>query len=157
VGGADGEDIPEVDGDDVGGEEIELVGGIDDVARADGADIRVVAFVDGALDLNAAKEAVMVCRDSSTRACARARSRFGRGEKQIPRAFSPLRGCERLGMTNCVVAERGATPPLFHYTAALPLRRRSSTTPPLFHYTAALPLRRSVGSAQFAALKRRPT
>jgi hypothetical protein len=26
--------------------------------------------------------------------------RFRAREKQIPRAFSPLRGCERLGMTN---------------------------------------------------------
>jgi hypothetical protein len=43
-----------------GGEEVELVGAVDDVAGADGADIRVAALVDGALYLNAAEEAVVV-------------------------------------------------------------------------------------------------
>jgi hypothetical protein len=38
VGGADGEDVPGVGGDDIGGEEVELVGAVDDVAGADGAD-----------------------------------------------------------------------------------------------------------------------
>ena len=55
VGGLDGEDVPGVGGDYVGGEEIQLVGGVDYVAGADGADVGVVAFVDGALDLHAAK------------------------------------------------------------------------------------------------------
>ena len=32
VGSEDGEDVPDVDGDDVGGEEIELVGSVDNVA-----------------------------------------------------------------------------------------------------------------------------
>ena len=61
VGGADGEDVPGVGGDDEGGEEVELVGAVDDVAGANGADpfgryrsLRagpgVVALVDGAFD-----------------------------------------------------------------------------------------------------------
>jgi hypothetical protein len=63
VGGEDGKDVPGVGGDDEGGEEVELVGSVDDVAGADGADIRVVAFVESALDLHAAEEAVVVCGD----------------------------------------------------------------------------------------------
>ncbi len=60
VGGADGEDVPGVGGDDEGGEEVELVGAVDDVAGADGADVGVVALIDGAFDLHAAEEAVVV-------------------------------------------------------------------------------------------------
>jgi hypothetical protein len=63
VGGADGEDIPGVGGDDVGGEEVELVGGVDDVAGADGADVGPAALIDGAFDLDAAEEAVVVGGD----------------------------------------------------------------------------------------------
>ena len=63
VGGADGEDVPGVGGDDEGGEEVELVGAVDDVAGADGADVGVVALVEGAFDLDAAKEAVVVGGD----------------------------------------------------------------------------------------------
>ncbi|MGA7503546.1 MAG: hypothetical protein WBW57_05405, partial [Candidatus Sulfotelmatobacter sp.] len=60
VGGADGEDIPEVGGDYVGGEEIQLVWRVDDVAGADGADVGVAALVEGAFDLDAAEEALVV-------------------------------------------------------------------------------------------------
>ena len=63
VGGADGEDVPGVGGDDEGGEEVELVGAVDDVAGADGANVGVVALIDGAFDLDAAKEAVVVGGD----------------------------------------------------------------------------------------------
>jgi hypothetical protein len=50
VGGADGEDVPGVGGDYQGGEEVQLVGGVDDVAGADGAGVGVAALVDGAFD-----------------------------------------------------------------------------------------------------------
>lgn len=63
VGGADGEDVPGVGGDDIGGEEVELVGAVDDVTGADGADVGVVPLVEGAFDLHAAKEAVVVGGD----------------------------------------------------------------------------------------------
>ncbi|MGC2822411.1 MAG: hypothetical protein WA198_22150 [Candidatus Sulfotelmatobacter sp.] len=63
IGGEDGEDIPGVGGDDEGGEEVELVGAVDDVAGADGADVGVVPLVEGAFDLHAAKEAVVVGGD----------------------------------------------------------------------------------------------
>jgi len=52
-GGVDGEDVPGVGGDDVGGDEIELVGLVGDVAGADGADIGMLALVLGAFDLDA--------------------------------------------------------------------------------------------------------
>jgi hypothetical protein len=63
VGGADGEDVPGVGGDDEGGEEVELVGAVDDVAGADGTDVGVAALVDSALHLNTAEEAVVVGGD----------------------------------------------------------------------------------------------
>ena len=63
VGGADGEDVPGVGGDDEGGEEVELVGAVDDVAGADRADVGVGALVDGALDLHAAEEALVIGDD----------------------------------------------------------------------------------------------
>ena len=63
IGGADGEDVPGVGGDDEGGEEVELVGAADDVAGADGADVGVGALVDGALDLHAAEEALIIGDD----------------------------------------------------------------------------------------------
>ena len=37
-----------------------MVGGVKDVAGADGADVGVVALVDGALDLDAAEESLVV-------------------------------------------------------------------------------------------------
>ena len=63
VGGGDGEDVPGVGGDDEGGEEVELLGAVDDVAGADGADVGVVPLVEGAFDLHAAEEAVVVGGD----------------------------------------------------------------------------------------------
>src|SRR5579863_4019886 len=60
VGGLDGEDVPGVGGDYVGGEEVQLVGGVEDVAGADGADIGVAALVDGALDLDAEEVALVI-------------------------------------------------------------------------------------------------
>ncbi len=63
IGGADGEDVPGVGGNDEGGEEVELVGAVDDVAGADGADVGVVALVEGAFDLDAAKEATVISGD----------------------------------------------------------------------------------------------
>lgn|SRR5580700_10050699 len=63
VGGADGEDVPGIDGDYQGGEEVELVGAVDHVAGADGACIRVAALVDGAFHLNSKEMAVMVRSD----------------------------------------------------------------------------------------------
>jgi hypothetical protein len=59
VGGEDGEDVPGVGGDDVGGEEVELVGTVEDVARTDGADVGVVALVDGAFHLDTAEESLV--------------------------------------------------------------------------------------------------
>jgi hypothetical protein len=50
-------------GDDEGGEEVELVGAVDDVAGADGADVGVVALVEGAFDLDAAEEAFVIGGD----------------------------------------------------------------------------------------------
>jgi hypothetical protein len=63
IGGADGEDVPGVGGDDEGGEEVELVGAVDDVAGADGADVGIAAFIGGAFDLDAAEEALVVGGD----------------------------------------------------------------------------------------------
>jgi hypothetical protein len=53
VGGLDGEDVPGVDGDYVGGDEVDLVGAVGDVVGADGADVGVVSFAGGALHLDA--------------------------------------------------------------------------------------------------------
>ena len=63
VGGEDGEDVPGVDGDDQCGEEVELVGAVEDVAGANGADVGVVALVEGAFDLDTAEESVVVGGD----------------------------------------------------------------------------------------------
>ncbi len=64
VGGKDGEDVPGVGGDDEGGEEVELVGAVEDVAGTDGADVGVVALIEGAFDLHAEEEAVVVGGDA---------------------------------------------------------------------------------------------
>jgi len=63
--GADGEDVPgvggdDVGGDDVGGDEVELRGAVGDVGGADGADVGVLAFADGAFDLDAAEASAVV-------------------------------------------------------------------------------------------------
>ena len=51
----DGEDIPGFGWDDIGGDEVELVGLVGDVARADGADVGMLALVLRAFHLNAEK------------------------------------------------------------------------------------------------------
>jgi hypothetical protein len=57
LAGADGEDVPEVEGDDVGDEEIDVLGGIDGAAFADGVGgagfVGVGAERIGGLDLDA--------------------------------------------------------------------------------------------------------
>jgi len=63
VGGFDGDDVPGVGGDDVGGDEVDFFGGVGDVVGADGADVGVVAFADGGLDLDAAEQSAVVGGD----------------------------------------------------------------------------------------------
>ena len=53
VCGFQGEDIPGVGGDYQGGDEVQLVGAVGDVAGADGADVGVLALAQGAFDLDA--------------------------------------------------------------------------------------------------------
>ncbi|MGA9511197.1 MAG: hypothetical protein WBV55_21430, partial [Candidatus Sulfotelmatobacter sp.] len=48
---------------DVGGEEVELFGAVDDVAGANGANVGVTALVDGAFDLDTAEESLVVGGD----------------------------------------------------------------------------------------------
>ena len=59
-GGLEGEDVPGVGGDDEGGDEIELVGLVGDMAGTDGADVGMLALVPGALDLDAEEVSVVV-------------------------------------------------------------------------------------------------
>jgi hypothetical protein len=68
VGGFEGEDVPSVGGDDPstslrtgsGGDEVDLVGAVGDVVGGESADVGVVAFADGAFDLDAAEAAAVV-------------------------------------------------------------------------------------------------
>jgi len=53
VGGGEGEDVEDVGGDDVGGEEIDLVGSVEVVVGGEAACVGVVAFVESAFDLHA--------------------------------------------------------------------------------------------------------
>jgi len=53
VGGLDGEDVPGVGGDYVGGDEVDLVGAVGNVVGADGTDVGVVTLAGGAFDLDA--------------------------------------------------------------------------------------------------------
>jgi hypothetical protein len=53
VGGGEGEDVEDVGGDDVGGEEVDLVGSVEVVVGGEAAGVGVVAFVEGAFDLDA--------------------------------------------------------------------------------------------------------
>jgi hypothetical protein len=53
VGGGEGEDVEDVGGDDVGGEEVDLVGSVEVVVGGEAARVGVVAFVEGAFDLHA--------------------------------------------------------------------------------------------------------
>ena len=60
VGGGDGEDVPGVGGDYAGGDEVDLVGRVGGVLGADGADVGVVAFAEGAFYLDAEEVAEVV-------------------------------------------------------------------------------------------------
>ncbi len=60
VGGGEGEDVEDVGWDDVGGEEVDLVGGVGDAVVVEVAFVGVAAVVDGALDLDAEEAAVVV-------------------------------------------------------------------------------------------------
>ena len=53
VGGVGGDDVPDVEGDDVGGDEIELVAAVGDSVGGDVAFVGVAALVFGGLDLDA--------------------------------------------------------------------------------------------------------
>jgi hypothetical protein len=59
VGGFDGEDVPGVGGDDVGGEEVDLVGAIGDSVGVEVAFVGVAAVEDGAFYLDADEEAAV--------------------------------------------------------------------------------------------------
>jgi len=60
VGGGEGEDVEDVGGDDVGGEEIDLGGGVGGAVVVEVAFIRVAALEDGAFDLDAEEVAPSV-------------------------------------------------------------------------------------------------
>jgi hypothetical protein len=55
----DGEDVPGVGGDDVGGDKVDLVGGVWALAVADGADVGVQALFAGAFYLHAGEVSVV--------------------------------------------------------------------------------------------------
>ncbi len=58
--GLDGEDVPGVGGDYVGGDEVDLVGAVGDSVGGDAATVGVPAFLLGAFDLDAAEAAAVV-------------------------------------------------------------------------------------------------
>ena len=60
VGGGEGEDVEGVGGDDVGGEEVDLGGGVGDAVVVEVAFVGVAAKVDGAFDLDAEEVAPSV-------------------------------------------------------------------------------------------------
>ena len=60
VGGGQGEDVPGVGGDDVGGDEVDAGGGVGDSVGGDVAFVGVSALVQRAFDLDAEEVAVMV-------------------------------------------------------------------------------------------------
>jgi len=60
VSGGERENVEGVGGDDVGGEEVDLGGGVGDAVVVEVAFVRVAAVVDGAFDLDAEEAAVMV-------------------------------------------------------------------------------------------------
>jgi hypothetical protein len=61
VGGGEGEDVEGVGGDYVGGEEVDLVGGVGDAVVVDAAAVGVfLAFEERAFDLDAEEVAVVV-------------------------------------------------------------------------------------------------
>lgn len=53
VGGCDGEDVPGVGGNDIGGEEVDLVGAVGNSVGVEVAFVGVAAVEDGAFDLDA--------------------------------------------------------------------------------------------------------
>lgn len=53
VGGGQGEDVEDVDGDYIRGEEVDLVGSVEVVVGGEAAGVGVVSLVEGALDLDA--------------------------------------------------------------------------------------------------------
>src|SRR4051812_15782431 len=55
----DGDDVPGVGGDDVGGDEVDLGGGVGDSVGGDAAAVGVPAFLLGAFDLDAAEAGVV--------------------------------------------------------------------------------------------------
>src|SRR5580700_3947233 len=60
VGGGEGEDVEGIGGDYVGGEEVDLVGGVGDAVVVEVAFEGVAAVEDGAFDLDAEEVAVVV-------------------------------------------------------------------------------------------------
>ena len=60
VGGGEEEDVEGVGGDDVGGEEVDLGGGVGDAVVVEVAFVRVAAVVYGAFHLNAEEVSVVV-------------------------------------------------------------------------------------------------
>jgi hypothetical protein len=60
VGGGEGEDVEDVDGDYICGEEVDLVGGVEVVIGGEAAQVGVVAFVQSALNLHAEEVAPSV-------------------------------------------------------------------------------------------------
>ena len=61
VGGGEGKDVEDVGGDDVGGEEVDLVGGVGDAVVVDAAAVGVfLAFLVRAFDLDAEEVSVVV-------------------------------------------------------------------------------------------------
>ena len=63
AGGFEGDEVPGVGGDYICGDEVDLIRGVGDVVGTDGADVGVVAFAEGGLDLNAEEAAVVVDRE----------------------------------------------------------------------------------------------
>lgn len=60
VGGADGENVPSVGGDDVGGDEVDVAWGVGDSVGVEVTFVGVAAVEDGAFDLDAAEAAAVV-------------------------------------------------------------------------------------------------
>jgi hypothetical protein len=61
VGGGEGEDVPDVGGDDVGGEEVDLGGSVGDAVVVEAAAVGIfLAALEGAFDLHAEEVAEMV-------------------------------------------------------------------------------------------------
>ena len=89
---ADGEDVPGVGGDDVSGNEVDLLGSVGDAIGGEAAAVRIPALLDGALDLDAAETSAMFDDDVIGRAIA---PRLGGTESECDGAgheaqFGPL-------------------------------------------------------------------